>query len=103
MRLRTCWIEPHSDSFALPRCVSFLVQKSGPYGGFHHHYLLDGELIAVGVVDILPRCLSSVYLFYDPAFEHLNLGTVTAVKEIEWVKEKLLPQWPQIKYYYMGQ
>jgi arginyl-tRNA--protein-N-Asp/Glu arginylyltransferase len=35
------------------------------YGAFHHHYRIDGKLIAVGVVDILPTCLSSVYLIYD--------------------------------------
>ena len=26
------------------------------YGSFHQLYLLDGRLIAVGVVDVLPRC-----------------------------------------------
>ena len=82
-------------------CHSPLVQQ-GPYGGFHHHYLLDGHLIAVGVVDVLPSCLSSVYLFYDPALEHLNLGTVTALKEIEHIRTKLMPQYPQCKYYYLG-
>ncbi len=25
-----------------------------------------GRLVAVGVVDVLPRCLSSKYLFWDP-------------------------------------
>jgi arginine-tRNA-protein transferase len=35
---------------------------------------LDGKLIAVGVVDILPKCLSSVYLFYDPDYAFLSLG-----------------------------
>lgn len=78
------------------------VQKTGPYGGFHHHYLLDGRLIAVGVVDILPSCLSSVYLFYLPEYDFLNLGTVTAVKEIEWMQRRLTPNHPQLKYYYMG-
>ena len=42
-------------------------------------------LVAVGVVDILPRCLSSVYLFWDPAFAGLALGKLSALKEIEWV------------------
>jgi len=36
---------------------------SAGYGSFHQQYLLDGKLIAVGVLDILPRCLSSVYLY----------------------------------------
>jgi arginine-tRNA-protein transferase len=85
-------------------CNSPLVlSDKHPYGGFHHHYLLDDQLVAVGVVDVLPSCLSSVYLFYDPSFEFLNLGTVTAVKEIEWVQQKLLPNYPDIKFYYMGQ
>ncbi len=35
-------------------------------GGFHQQYLLDGKIFCVGVVDLLPNCLSSVYLFYDP-------------------------------------
>jgi len=86
-------------------CNSPLVSssdKEGHLGGFHHHYLIDGRLVAVGVVDVLPSCLSSVYLFYEPDFEFLNLGTVTAVKEIEWVQQKLMPNWPGIKYYYMG-
>jgi arginyl-tRNA--protein-N-Asp/Glu arginylyltransferase len=85
-------------------CKSPLVQKeeNSPYGGFHHHYLLDGKIVAVGVVDILPSCLSSVYLYYDPDFEHLNLGTVTAVLEIEWIQTKLAPKHPELKFYYLG-
>jgi hypothetical protein len=35
-------------------------------GCYHQHYRLNGgPLVAVGVVDILPKGLSSVYLFYD--------------------------------------
>ena len=45
-----------------------------------------GELIAVGVVDVLPRCLSSAYLFWDPALSWLALGKLTALKEIAWVQ-----------------
>jgi arginyl-tRNA--protein-N-Asp/Glu arginylyltransferase len=32
------------------------------------------RLVAVGVIDILPSGLSSVYLFYDPDEKQLNLG-----------------------------
>jgi Arginine-tRNA-protein transferase, C terminus len=71
------------------------------YGAFHQHYLLDGKLIAVGVIDILPRCLSSVYFFYDPAYEFLSLGVVSALKEIDWVQQQLTAH-PSLKYYYMG-
>ena len=71
------------------------------YGAFHHHYRVDGKLIAVGVVDILPLCLSSVYLFYDPAYHHLSLGIYTALAEIDWVQRFQLTH-PRCEYYYLG-
>jgi arginyl-tRNA--protein-N-Asp/Glu arginylyltransferase len=56
------------------------------YGSFHIRYTLDDVLFAVGVVDVLPNCLSSVYLFFDPAFADLSPGVLSAIKEIEWVQ-----------------
>ncbi|XP_072019711.1 arginyl-tRNA--protein transferase 1-like [Amphiura filiformis] len=50
------------------------------YGSFHQQYWLDGKLIAVGVIDLLPHCVSSVYLFYDPDYQFLNLGTYSALR-----------------------
>ncbi|VEN52615.1 unnamed protein product [Callosobruchus maculatus] len=53
----------------------------GPgYGSFHQQYWIDGKLIAVGVIDILPRCVSSVYFFYDPDYRSLTLGTYGALR-----------------------
>lgn len=34
---------------------------SVPYGSYHQLYRIDGRLIAVGVVDILPKCLVSFF------------------------------------------
>jgi len=31
-------------------------------GSYHQCYRLDGKLIAMGVLDLLPKCVSSVYL-----------------------------------------
>lgn len=31
-------------------------------GSYHQCYRLDGKLVAVGVLDLLPHCVSSVYL-----------------------------------------
>uniref|UniRef100_A0A3Q0KL67 Arginyl-tRNA--protein transferase 1 n=1 Tax=Schistosoma mansoni TaxID=6183 RepID=A0A3Q0KL67_SCHMA len=57
------------------------------FGSYHQQYWLDGEkLIAVGVIDLLPRCLSSVYVFYDPNYSFLHLGTYTALREIAYVR-----------------
>lgn len=50
------------------------------YGAYHQHYYIDNNLVAVGVIDILPNCISSVYLFYDSSFNFLNLGVYSALK-----------------------
>lgn len=63
---------------------------------------IDGETFAVGVIDITPNTLSSVYFFYDPKFEFLSPGIFGAIREIEYIKrisEVFNPEW---KYYYMG-
>lgn len=71
------------------------------YGSFHVMYRIRGRLLAVGVVDVLPRCLSSVYLFYDPDFAKLSPGTLSAIHEIEWVK-RASAFFPTMQFYYMG-
>ncbi len=50
------------------------------FGSFHQQYWLDGRLICVGVLDILPTCVSSVYLYYDPDFFFLSPGTYSALR-----------------------
>jgi len=71
------------------------------YGSFHQQYILDGRIIAVGVVDILPQCVSSVYLYYDPDFHFLSIGTYSALREIAFVQD-ISTKDPAIKWYYLG-
>ncbi|CAL9229300.1 unnamed protein product [Arabidopsis halleri] len=71
------------------------------FGSFHQQYRVDGLLIAVGVVDILPKCLSSVYLFWDPDYAFLSLGKYSAMQEINWVIENQA-HCPSLQYYYLG-
>ncbi|XP_060698040.1 arginyl-tRNA--protein transferase 1 isoform X6 [Hemiscyllium ocellatum] len=71
------------------------------YGSFHQQYLLDGKIIAVGVIDILPHCISSVYLYYDPDYAFLSLGVYSALREIAFTTQ-LQKTAPSIRYYYMG-
>ncbi|GIL75582.1 hypothetical protein Vretimale_15183 [Volvox reticuliferus] len=71
------------------------------YGSFHQQYWLDGKLIAVGIVDILPRCLSSVYFFWDTSLASLALGRFSALQEILWVQRQVTTS-PSLHYYYMG-
>lgn len=47
------------------------------YGSYHQLYRLDGELIAMSIIDILPNCVSSVYFMYDKKWERFSLGKVS--------------------------
>ncbi|KAB2620517.1 arginyl-tRNA--protein transferase 1-like [Pyrus ussuriensis x Pyrus communis] len=71
------------------------------FGSFHQQYVVDGKLVAVGVIDILPRCLSSKYLFWDPDFAFLSPGKYSALQEINWVKENQA-HCSTLQYYYLG-
>ncbi|KAM0735389.1 Arginyl-tRNA--protein transferase 1 [Formica fusca] len=78
--------------------------NNGPpqgYGSFHEQYWLDNELIAVGVIDILPSCVSSVYFFYDPAYSQLSLGTFSSLREV-YLTRQFNKVASDLKYYYMG-
>jgi len=71
------------------------------YGSFHQQYWMNGRLIAVGVIDILPRCVSSVYFYYDPELGHLSLGTYASLREISLTRS-LHGHASALQYYYMG-
>jgi len=75
--------------------------ESLPFGSYHQQYYLDGNLVAVGVIDILPYSVSSVYLYYDPAYHFLTLGTFSALREI-YFTQQLSKKITSLKFYYMG-
>ena len=50
------------------------------WGSFHEQFYIDGKLIAVGVLDILPHSVSSVYFYYDPEYSFLSLGVYSALR-----------------------
>lgn len=85
------YVPPNDDGF-VPPCG---------FGSFHQQYLIDGKLIAVGVIDILPKCLSSKYLFWDPDLAFLSLGKYSALEEIRSVCENQV-HCPSLQYYYLG-
>ena len=88
-------------------CDTPLVALDGPrgwgnqYGSFHLQYYLDGKLLMVAVMDILPTYLSSVYVFYDPDYRWLDLGVYSALREVEMVRKLHLGK-PEFQYYCMG-
>lgn len=50
-------------------------------------YLRDGRLVGVGLVDMVPTALSSVYFYYDPAWRDAGPGTFSILREIEIARE----------------
>ncbi|XP_073541467.1 arginyl-tRNA--protein transferase 1 isoform X2 [Phyllobates terribilis] len=95
------------EEFTRFLCDSPLEHENRPdgvscgYGSFHQQYWLDGKIIAVGVIDILPYCVSSVYLYYDPDYSFLSLGVYSALREIAFTRE-LQEKASDLCYYYMG-
>jgi leucyl-tRNA---protein transferase len=59
-------------------------------------YRAGKSLVAVSIVDICSRSLSSVYVYYDPEFSARSPGTLAGLKEILWCREQGIP------YYYLG-
>ncbi|XP_041722314.1 arginyl-tRNA--protein transferase 1-like [Coregonus clupeaformis] len=99
--------ECNESEFRRFLCDSPLEAETSPdgpavgYGSFHQQYWLDGRIVAVGVVDILPTCVSSVYLYYHPDFASLSLGSYSALREVAFTRQ-LQKQSPKLCYYYLG-
>ena len=86
--------------------------KTLQLGSYHQCYRLDGKLVAVGVLDLLPHAVSSVYLLYvfpsplwkilgsyfsyDPEYQHWDFGKLSALREAAMALEM------GYDYYYMG-
>ena len=72
------------------------------YGCYNLIHRIDGKIVAVGIIDILPTTLSSVYLYYDTDYKFLDLGVLTAILEIEYARSfhNLIDN--NFKYYTMG-
>ncbi|KAI1105070.1 arginine-tRNA-protein transferase [Jackrogersella minutella] len=51
-------------------------------GSFHHCYRLDGQLVAIGVLDLLPDCVSAVYFLYHESIHKFSPGKLGALREI---------------------
>jgi arginine-tRNA-protein transferase len=65
-------------------------------GSYHQCYRLDGRLVAMGVLDLLPHCVSGVYFLYHSDFEQWHFGKLSALREAALTLEG------GYQYYYMG-
>jgi len=69
---------------------------SSPILTLEFEYRVKRRIVAVGIVDACSRSLSSVYAFFDPDLSARSLGTFSAIYEISFGRERLIP------YYYLG-
>ncbi|KAB5582379.1 arginine-tRNA-protein transferase [Coniochaeta sp. 2T2.1] len=51
-------------------------------GSYHQCYRLDGKLVAIGVLDLLPQCVSAVYFLYHESIHSHSPGKLGALREI---------------------
>ena len=68
------------------------------YGSFHQQFWLDGKIIAVGMIDILPYCVLSVYLYYNLDYSFLSLSVYSVLRETAFTRQ-LHDKTPQLSYY----
>jgi leucyl-tRNA---protein transferase len=61
-------------------------------------YRAAGRVVAIGIIDVCPQALSSVYFFFDPEVHRRSLGTFGALCEIEECRRRGLAYW-YIGYY----
>lgn len=56
-------------------------------GSYHHCYRLDGALVAIGVLDLLPHAVSAVYFMYHESVQKHQPGKLGALREIALAQE----------------
>lgn len=62
-------------------------------GSYHQCYRLDGKLVAIGILDLLPECVSSVYFAYDESIHMHAPGKLGALREIALAMEEGYGWW----------
>lgn len=53
-------------------------------------FRIDGRLLAISVVDLLPKALSAIYTFYDPDYENLSPGSFAILWQIQFCQQENL-------------
>ena len=84
---RKGWPEKASEAFDY-----FLTFVQG-HEDFGHElqFRLDGRLMMVSLVDVLPRALSAVYTYYDPEARRRALGVASVLRQIELATSRGIP------------
>ena len=77
------------------------VFAENPFATEEWRYSVDGRLVAVGYVDVLPDGLSGIYFFYDPDERRRSLGTFNVLSIIDAARARGL-SWAYLGYYVRG-
>jgi leucyl-tRNA---protein transferase len=84
MNVRRHW---HKEPSSASSYYFGFVQGRNEYG--HELIFRHGErLVAVALVDLLPRALSAVYCYYDPELRERGLGVFAVLTEIELARRR---------------
>ncbi len=65
-------------------------------GSYHQCHRLDGKLVALAVLDLIPQGVSAVYFMYDSSIHKWSPGKLSALREASLVEEG------GYEYYWMG-
>jgi arginine-tRNA-protein transferase len=77
----------------LPRTAETFDGRERRLGSYHQCYRVDGILVAIGVLDLLPQCVSAVYFMYHESVHQYGFGKLGALREIALAKEEGYRWW----------
>lgn len=80
-------------SSPLPRSKVTVDGHERHLGSYHQCYRIDGNLIAIGVLDLLPQCVSAVYFMYHESVHQHGFGKLGGLREIALAKEEGYKWW----------
>jgi arginine-tRNA-protein transferase len=84
--------KPMGDSDEVMEFVAFLYRS--PIESIEFEYRDRwGKLLGVGIGDLCPASLSSVYFYFDPREARRSLGTFSALYEIQWARLRGMKYW----------
>lgn len=72
----------------LLRHVEIVDGRQRRLGSFHQCYRLDGKLVAIGVLDLLPHSVSAVYFMYHESIHTWSPGKLSAMRETALAAEE---------------
>lgn len=77
----------------LPRSKATIDGRERCLGSYHQCYRIDGRLVAIGVLDLLPQCVSAVYFMYHESVHQHGFGKLGGLREIALAKEEGYKWW----------